>query len=147
MKTIFRLVLSTALYMLAVVACTHKDDMDHINLSVNEIHAPKMGLTETVTGNNSFGFYLIKEQGDTIYWVNDASYQEQSEQNGYEFDETSDYIVISGNNMIIKKMKALDFTVKLGPNPYEKQRIITFVVMPGFGDLGRMDSLKITQDY
>lgn len=149
MKNIIKSAVAVGLFILTLAACTETDDMNHINLSVNELHAPKTGLDETITGNNSFTFYLIKEQGDTIYWVNDSSYQEKSEQKGYHFyfDRSAGHRIITGNNMTIEKYKALDFTIKLESNPYNEQRVITFVVMPIYRELGRMDSLKITQDY
>ncbi len=146
MKHFILFTLSIVLLVLAFVSCIPKDQRDHVNLSVDELHAEKSGFTETVRCDNIFGFYLIKEQGDTIYWVTHPSYQEKSELKGYEFVYENG-LKITGNNMTLEKLIGHKFQIHLGPNPYNEQRLITIIVEPLDGENGRMDSLKIIQDY
>ncbi len=145
MKAFIILILCTGLFIITLSSCRHKNLDNHIDLSVNKLYAEKEGLSTTVTGNNTFSFYLIKEQGDTIYWVNDPSSQEKSELNGYEFGCNASYL--SGHNMTLDSPTTKSLKIQLGPNPYNEQRIITIVVMPNNRENGRMDSLKIIQDY
>ncbi len=145
MKAFITLILCTGLFIITLSSCWHENPDDHVDLSVNKLYAEKEGLTETVTGNNLFYFYIIKEQGDTLFWDTDPSYKEKSKVKGYTFGHNN--VFLSGHNMTLDRPTMKSLKIQLGPNPYNEQRIITLVIMPNDGEYGRMDSLKIIQDY